>query len=86
MHGHVQINGAPLFLCDFFPEYGQPKVAAQAFNLHLQVEDGDFWWKRAVDAGCTITMPIEVQFWGDYYGQLKDPYGISWAIGQTKTA
>lgn len=86
MHAHVQINDAPLFLSDFFPEYGFPPVPLQGFNLHLQVKDADFWWKRAIEAGCTITMPIEKQFWGDYYGQLKDPYGITWAIGETRAA
>ena len=39
------------------------------------------WWDRAVAAGATITMPLADQFWGDRYGQLKDPFGHSWSIG-----
>lgn len=86
MHAAIRINGGMLFLSDFFPDHGYPKVTPEGFNLHLQVEDADRWWKRAVDAGCEITMPLELAFWGDYYGQLRDPYGIVWAIGQTKKA
>ena len=86
MHSALMINGSPLFLSDFFPDHGFPKVAAQGFNLHLQVDDADKWWKRAVDAGCEITMPLDLAFWGDYYGQLRDPFGVTWAIGQSKKA
>ena len=83
MHCSMRINDSWLFMSDFFPEYGEPPVPPQAFNLHIQVDDPNFWWKRAVDAGCTVTMPLEKQFWGDIYGQLRDPYGITWAIGAT---
>ena len=26
-------------------------------------------------------MPLGDQFWGDRYGQVKDPFGHSWSIG-----
>ena len=83
MHCSMKINGCLLYMSDSFPEYGVPFVPPQGFNLNLNVDDADFWWKRATDAGCTVTMPLEKQFWGDIYGQLKDPYGITWAIGMT---
>ena len=84
MHAHIEINGAPLFLSDFFPEHGFPIVAPQGYNLHLQVDNAQTWFDRAVAAGAKVTMPLAVQFWGDTYGQLKDPYGITWAVGQSK--
>ncbi|WP_375450655.1 VOC family protein [uncultured Devosia sp.] len=83
IHAHLQINGAPLFMSDFFPDYGYPAVAPAAFMLHLQVADAQAWWDRAVAAGCTVKSPIKVEFWGDIYGQLSDPHGVTWAIGQT---
>ena len=27
-------------------------------------------------------MPLQDQFWGDRYGQVQDPYGFRWALGQ----
>ncbi|RYY32506.1 MAG: VOC family protein, partial [Sphingomonadales bacterium] len=49
--------------------------------LHLQVKDADAAFARAVDAGATATMPPADMFWGDRYGQLRDPFGHTWSIG-----
>jgi uncharacterized glyoxalase superfamily protein PhnB len=38
-------------------------------------------FKKAVDAGAKVTMPLANQFWGDRYGQIVDPFGHSWALG-----
>jgi PhnB protein len=81
MHGRLRINGGTLMLSDFFPEYGHAEVPHQGYNLHLQVDDAQAWWDRAVKAGATVTMPMKVEFWGDRYGQLRDPFGVAWAIG-----
>jgi len=84
MHCNLLINDGDLFLNDFFPEHGYPEVPPQAFTLHLQVDDVDMWWNRAVAAGCEITMPLEKQFWGDRYGQIRDPYGVTWSLGSSQ--
>src|SRR5829696_9132571 len=52
-------------------------------NLHLQVDDIDAWWTRAVAAGAEIVMPLALQFWGDRYGQIRDPFGVLWAMGSS---
>lgn len=80
MHAHVYVNGASIMLSDFYPEHGHPPVAPAGFSVMLKVNDADAWYKRAVDAGCTPIMPLENMFWGDRYGQLKDPFGVIWAI------
>ena len=54
-------------------------------TFHLQVEDADAVWEKAVAAGATVIMPLADQFWGDRYGQLRDPFGHKWSIGQTKS-
>jgi PhnB protein len=50
-------------------------------TIHLQVTDVDKWSQRAVDAGATVVMPVEEQFWGDRYGMLRDPFGHQWSLG-----
>jgi len=80
MHAMIEINGAPLMLMDAFPERGHQLQAPASFILHLEVRDADAWWKRAVDAGFEIVLPLELQFWGDRYGQLRDPFGVLWSI------
>jgi PhnB protein len=54
--------------------------------MSLVVADGDHWFNRAVEAGCTVTMPLERAFWGDRYGRLLDPFGIAWAIDEPSAA
>jgi uncharacterized glyoxalase superfamily protein PhnB len=49
-------------------------------QLHLTDENVDEWWKRAIDAGCEIEMPLQVMFWGDRWGSMRDPFGVHWAM------
>ena len=55
----------------------RPSLAGAAgTSLHLQIEDIDSWWDRAVKAGAEVVTPAALQFWGDRYGQLRDPFGV----------
>jgi uncharacterized glyoxalase superfamily protein PhnB len=81
MHIHLYINGGSVMLGDPYPEHGYPLQKPQAFTLHLQVDDADAWWDRAVAAGAEIVTPLQPMFWGDRYGQLRDPFGVMWSIG-----
>jgi PhnB protein len=80
MHVHLYINGSSLMMSDAYPEHGHPLTKPQGFSLQLVVDDIDFWWDRAVAAGAEVVMPVELMFWGDRYGQLRDPFGILWAM------
>ena len=81
MHSRLVINGGLLMLSDEFPEYGnETDVAPKGVALHLQVEDADFWWERALSAGAVPVMPLADQFWGDRYGRVMDPFGHCWSI------
>lgn len=82
MHCHLRINGGDIMMSDEFPEFGGGLGdGPKGVTIHLQVDDADAWWKRAVDAGAAVKMPLDDQFWGDRYGQLRDPFGHSWSIG-----
>jgi PhnB protein len=81
MHIHLRVNGNSLMLSDVFPEHGYGAETPAAITLHLQVDDVDAWYERAVAAGAIAGMPPQDMFWGDRYGQLKDPFGFSWSIG-----
>ncbi|WP_102961453.1 VOC family protein [Mangrovicella endophytica] len=81
MHIHLVINGGSVMLSDFYPEYGHNPVPPQAITLHMQLEEVDVWWDRAVAAGLTVVTPLQPMFWGERYGVLRDPYGVSWSMG-----
>jgi uncharacterized glyoxalase superfamily protein PhnB len=81
MHIHLYINGGSVMLSDPYPEHGHPLETPKAFMLHLQVDDVDAWWNRALEAGVEVVLPLQQMFWGDRYGQVKDPFGVIWSIG-----
>ena len=82
MHASLKINNGYLMLNDDFPEHmGGPSQPAASFVLHLNVPDADAAWKRALDSGAEVRFELADQFWGDRYGQVKDPYGFIWSIG-----
>lgn len=88
IHARMRVNGALIFLADDFPEWrgGSKMEPPSGVTLHLQVDDADTWWQRALDAGCTVKFPIADAFWGDRYGQIHDPFGHTWSFGSTLKA
>ena len=85
MHIHLYINGGSVMLSDAYPEHGHPWQAPQGFSLMLPVKDDiDARFQRAIDAGATVVLAVQDMFWGDRYGQLRDPYGVMWSMNQGK--
>jgi PhnB protein len=84
MHAELSVGGARLMLADEFPGASSPKkLGGSPVVLNLYVpEDVDSLFKQAVAAGATVAMPLADQFWGDRYGQVTDPFGHRWALGQ----
>ena len=35
---------------------------------------------KSLSAGGSVVMPMQNMFWGDYYGELADQFGIRWMI------
>lgn len=84
MHMHLYINGSSLMLSDAYPDYGHPYEKPQGFMLQLIVDDIDFWFSRAVNAGADIVTPVEMMFWGARWGQVRDPFGNLWGFNEVK--
>lgn len=88
IHAAIKINGATVMLNDDFPEMSGGKsmtpraLGGTPVTIHLTVTDVDDSFARAVDAGATVVMPLEDQFWGDRYGVVQDPFGHHWSLGQ----
>ena len=86
MHASLKIGDSSLFLNDEMPgmEGAAVTTGGSAVVLTLYVPDCDATFNQAVAAGAKVTMPLADQFWGDRYGQVKDPYGLLWAIATHK--
>lgn len=81
MHVHLYVNGGSLMLTDPYPEHACGFKPHQGYSLHLQVDDVQAWWDRAVAAGLEVVTPLQVMFWGDRWGQVRDPFGVVWSMG-----
>lgn len=82
MHIHLYVNGSSVMLGDFYPEHGHAKETPAAFTMQLIVDDIHKWFDRAVAAGCEVITPPQKMFWGDTWGQVRDPFGVTWAFNQ----
>jgi PhnB protein len=88
VHASVRINGFLVMLNDDFPEMSDgrsmtpPSLGGTPVTIHLTVPDVDAAFPRALDAGATVVVPLEDQFWGDRYGMVEDPFGHHWSLGQ----
>ena len=82
IHCHMSINGGGLMISDTnMGDAPVPFQPSECFHLQLVFDEGiDAAWQTAVDAGCEITSPLQLMFWGDRYGSLRDPFGINWAM------
>ena len=88
IHAAVRINGFLVMLADDFPEMSGGKsttptsLGGTPVTIHLTVTDVDAKFQRALDAGATVVVPLDEQFWGDRYGMVADPFGHHWSLGQ----
>jgi PhnB protein len=83
VHASVRIGDSVLWLMDEWPDMGAVgphKLKGTPVFIHLYVPDADATLAQAVAAGATVTMPMADMWWGDRYGQVKDPFGHSWSI------
>jgi PhnB protein len=83
MHATMQLGDSRFQLADELPAMSTPspqKLGGGPIVLHICVENVDELWNRAVAAGAKVTMPLANQFWGARYGQVLDPFGLTWAL------
>jgi len=96
-HGRIEVPGGKLMqvelrfgdttvmLADEFPEMGvlSPlSIGGTATVFHLQTDEVDSLWQRAIDAGAEALQPPADAFWGERYGQILDPFGHRWGLAQ----
>jgi PhnB protein len=74
-----------LMASDVLESLGQQLV--QGNNVYVSVhptsrEEADRIF-NALSDGAEIEMPIADQVWGDYYGSLKDGFGVQWMVNHS---
>jgi PhnB protein len=89
MHAELKIGDSIIMLADECPPHpgheencvSSPEtLKGSTVNFFLYVENVDEFVTHAAAAGAKVTMPVTDMFWGDRYGQLKDPFGHFWGV------
>jgi len=57
---------------------GSPTSSEVLLDLDSEKEVDKLY--EALKEGGEVSMPLAHQFWGDYYGNVVDKYGFSWAL------
>src|SRR5919106_3169820 len=86
-HAELEIGDGVVMLADPFEQSSiKPprELGGTSMGLFMYVEDVDAAVQRAVDAGATVTSPVEDQFWGDRVGKVAHPFGHEWQIATHK--
>jgi len=88
-HAEMKIGDSMIFLSDESPEMAPENKSPQTAgcvtgSTFLYVNDVDAVFKKAVDAGAKVKMPVTDMFWGDRTGQFEDPFGYKWTIATHK--
>jgi PhnB protein len=97
IHAVMRIgNHSRIMLADEFPgmcdsnlsdrgKIGSPKtVGGNSVFLSMYFENVDEIFNKAQNEGAIVVMPLMDAFWGDRYGQLKDPFGHIWEVATHK--
>lgn len=83
MHIALPINEhTTLMASDIIPSAGH--VLQEGNNVHISLhptsrEEADRLF-NGLSAGGVVEMPLQDTFWGAYYGNFKDKFGINWMV------
>jgi PhnB protein len=87
MHAMIRIGDSNIFVADTVTAKSPAASTETQYiptYLHVYVDDVDATFKRAIDAGARVDIPVQDMFWGDRYGKITDPFGQQWSIATHK--
>lgn len=84
-HAEIRIGDSVIMLGDEWPDgptLSPRSLGGSTAAVFIYVDDVDELWARAVEAGAEVVFPLELQFYGDRGGRVRDPFGHTWGLGQ----
>jgi PhnB protein len=83
MHVALPITGGDLLMAsDILPSAGHKLIIGNNNYICISPESKEEADRlfAGLSEGGEVEMPMEDQFWGDYFGSFKDKYGVCWMI------
>lgn len=87
MHVSLPITGGNVLMAsDCMPSTGQKLVTGNNHYICISPDSKDEADRlfAGLSEGGEVEMPMQDQFWGDYFGSFKDKYGICWMISYAR--
>ena len=80
MHARLDTPAGPLMAADTAP--GMTFRPGDTMSMSLSGDDVEQLrgWFAGLAEGGQVTVPLEVQMWGDEFGMLTDRYGVPWMV------
>lgn len=83
MNVQLPITGGLMLMATDIPaSMGMPLTVGNNFSIGVHPdsrEEADRLFAALTEGG-EVGMPMQDMFWGDYYGNLTDTYGVQWYI------
>ena len=80
MHATLLIGDGAIMASDMPTGFGPPLVVGNNISLNYPTrskEETDELFAKISEGG-TVTLALEEQFWGSYFGACTDKFGINW--------
>ena len=82
MHMSLPVGANILMGSDSSSAFGPPATVGNNFAISIEVkgrEQCDAYFAKLSEGG-TVKMPMQETFWGAYFGNWTDKYGINWMV------
>jgi len=89
LHVELEITGGLILMGTDAPkEMGFSVIQGNNVNINLEPdtrEEADRLFSALAEEG-SIHQPIQEMFWGAYYGQVQDKFGVFWMVNHSNHA
>ena len=85
MQIELRFGDSTVMIADEFPELdvlSPLSVGGTVGALAIHTDDVEVLWRRALEAGAKVSVPLQEMFWGDRHGEIFDPFGHRWGLAQ----
>jgi PhnB protein len=86
MHVSLPVGTSMLMGSDCPDSYGMKITAGNNYNISINADSrahADQLFNGLSNGGEAL-FPMQDQFWGDYFGMLKDKFGVQWMISYSE--
>ena len=85
LHAEMKIGNSIVIVSDEMPAFGIYSPFAyggSGASQHLYLANVDEIWEAAVEAGCTVLVPLADTFYGERLAKVADPFGHIWSMSK----